>query len=426
MQRRTPPRARRAAVITTASLTAAFLLVAAACGPEPSAPPPTPSWHATRLPLVAGPTGRVDHVGAWTNEEWFATVRSTTTGGATSSELVVAPRTGPGGGQLGTAQVLPLPDSGYSAPIGERTLAVPRADAVLFFVEEGGVWTEAGSVAVDWEHQAIAITDDWLVVRRQMGFEGDGEVRLYRIERSGTTVAATLEQTLEPDPAWTPEQRNRFGLNVALDGGVLVVLVGGGSDGGPLLQVHRLGPDGWTPTQTLGDGSGVLTTSALAVDDGPTVDRIVTGAVVSEPSPPAVDVWADTGSGFAIEQRIEADPSLPDEGMTASFGAAVGLDGDVLAVSSRSTLTPSAEPGHADVQVGQVQVYRHAGTWAPEAELAPYPDPFDAGIQAVLPHRLQVVGNHVVATAFVVLDPPEPCPWPCLALGSEAWTASWY
>ncbi|UDY37324.1 hypothetical protein [Dermatobacter hominis] len=423
MDRPTERRGRRSCLIVLAGM----VLLAAACSPDPG-PAPGPTWRATRLARVDDATQRVDHLGAWTDDQWFATIRATrlAPSGPSTTELAIFPRTGPGGSDLGTPQLLPLAGGSSLGPIGEHTIAVAGPDAATFFVEHGGTWTEAGSVAIGWPYQVMDMTDDWMVVRRQLGEDGDGSVRLYRIERAGTTVTATLDTTLLPDPMWTPERRNSFGSSVDLDGDLLAVTSAGGGSGGPLVQVHRHGPGGWALVQTLGDGVALQRTNALAVDDGPTVDRIAMAPFITAPSPSGVDVWADTGSGFALEQHIEQDPSLPDVSSGNLFGATVGLDGDVLAVSSRYTLTPSAQAGHPDVRIGRVQVYRHAGAWSPEQELAPYPSPFDPGVREVVPFHVQVVDERLATYTLVLPDPPDPCPFPCISIGAEAWTATRY
>ncbi len=371
--------------------------------------------------------GTVDHVGAWTSDGWFATIRNTwdratSTG---TSELALFPRTGPGGGTLGTPQTIPLEYGGTRGPIGESILAVPTYDGARFYVLDGGTWVEAGSMTVPWPFQVVDMTDDWLVVRRPLGEVGDASVQIYSVQRTVNAVTVALDTTLLPDPSWDEQRRAEFGAGIALDGDLLAV-IGGGAGGGPLVQVYRHGPGGWGLTQTIGDGVAYQRSTAIDIDDGPNVDRLVMSSFAAVPGVIGVDVWADTGSGFVVEQTIDPDPAVPDTGAGYLFGAVIAMDGDVLAVSSRMTQITSSEPGHDPVTVGHVQVYRHDGTWAAEQDLAPFPDPFDPDIRQIFPLELHVSGDHVAADMVTFPDPPDPCPFPCINLGAEVWTASRY
>ena len=112
--RRTPRT--RAAGTRVAGMALLAALAAAACAPP--APNP-PRWTTTRLARTASPTEVVNRFGAWTDDDWFATVRVVTPigGAGTSISLDVHPRQGAGGTQLGTPQSLPLTaDVGFGGP----------------------------------------------------------------------------------------------------------------------------------------------------------------------------------------------------------------------------------------------------------------------------------------------------------------------
>lgn len=425
-----PRRARRRTVAALAVLTA---VVITSCGP----PAPTPPrWTSTRLARSASATETVNHYGAWTDDQWFATVRVVTPfgSGGTSISLQVHPRTGPSGRTLGTPQVVPLTaDVGAAGPVGEHVIGLggtaPYGEptTVHFYRPVAGVWGPAGTATLPAGFQLSAMTDRWLVARRVPGdpsFSGDGQVRVFALDTAASEVTATEVAVLGPDPAWPTALREGFGTTVSLDGDLLAVGATGVSAptaGG--VRVFRAGPGGWAPVQSLG---GTTEPSAfgraLAVDDGPTVDRLVVGIQGTSVATLAVDVLADDGSGFVLEQRLDRDANLPDASNGAYFAGAVAIDGPTIAVTARTSTVASADPLHAPVTVGHVTIYRRGGTWYRETELDVFPEPYDAGVRSALPARLQLAGTHLAASVWVSPDEPPGCVFPCFVLGFEAWS----
>lgn len=420
-----------AAVIAT--IVTAAALLAAGCAP----PGPTPPrWTSTRVPRTASATEVVNRYGAWTDEQWFATVRVVTPigGSGTSISLEVQPRQGPGGSQLGAAQSLPLTsDVGFGGPVGEHVVALGgtappgQPTTVRFYRPTAGVWAESGSTTLPAGYQMSAMTDDWLVARRVPGdpsFSGDGEVRVFAVDTAGAQVSATQVASLGPDPSWPTALREGFGNAVALDGNLLAVgAVGMTAPTAGGVRVFRAGPAGWAPAQSLGGTTEPSTFGrTLAVDDGTSVDRLVIGPQGTSIPTLAIDVLADDGTGFALEQRLDRNAGLADASNGSYFAAAMAIDGPMLAITSRTTTVASADPAHAPVTVGHVTAYRRGGTWYRDAEVDVFPTPYDAGVRSALPARLQLAGNHIATSLWVTPDEPPGCVFPCFVLGFESWS----
>lgn len=400
------------------------LLAATACSPTV----PTPRWYGTYFPRIAGTATTVNHIGAWTDDRWFASMSATTTsGGGGSMQLELFPRTAAGGSPTGPPITVPLPTTiGLGGPMGEHVIAV-GSDQIEFVRETAGTWALAGSLALPLGYQLSAMTDRWLAARRvpgAPGATGDGEVRLYSIDASGSSVTATLAATVGPDPSWSVELREGFGHFVALDGGVLAVSAHGFNAPTPgAVRIFHDVAGTWTPVQSLGGGSGDAAQFgwSVAVDDGAAVDRLVLAPQSDTGN--QVDIYADAGGGFALEQTLLPGPPDPTAGWPELFGYAVAIDGNLLAVTAHAASVPSAQPGHDDVPVGHVRIFRlRSAGWTKEADVPTFHDPEVAGVKAEAPSRLQVAAGHVAVTQFVTPDPPDGCSFPCFTFGFDAWS----
>jgi len=272
------------------------------------------------------------------------------------------------------------------------------------------------------------MTDRWLAARRvpgAPGASGDGQVRMYSLEASGPTVVATLATTLSPDPAWPVALREGFGRAVAAYGHIIAVSGSGYSGPSPGgVRVFRATAGTWSAVQSLGGGTAPQSFgNTVAVDDGPTVDRLVVGTQFPSPPSLGLEIHADTGSGFTLEQSLTPDPLLPDASGGLLFGSTVALDGDLLAVTARSATVASAEVGHAPVTVGYVQMFRRGPVaWTREAEVGTFTSPYDPDVVSAYPFRLQAADTHVAASVIVNPDPPVGCTFPCFNIGLEAWS----
>jgi hypothetical protein len=433
MRQRIERRAGRAGRGGLLGAAVAALMVAGACGPPPA---PTVQFSTTRIPRTASATEVVNHFGAWTDDQWFATVRATTPVGGSGTTIVleVRQRQGAAGSVLGAPQTVPLTaDVGFGGPLGEHIIALggtaPPGEPVpvRFFRPVAGVWGAAGSATLPAGFQLAAMTDDWLVARRVPGdpsFSGDGEVRVFRVDTTGPSVTATFVTSLGPDPSWPAALREGFGTAVALDGDLLAVGATGLSAATPGgARLFRSNGTGWSPTLSLGGAAGpAFFGRSLAVDDGPTLDRVVVGPVGDSLATLGIDVLADSGAGFTLEQRVDHDEAAPDLSGGSYFASSVALDGALLALTTRTRTVASADPGHPAVTVGDVALFRRGAAWVRERELTPSPEPTDAGIRSALTGRLQAAGSHVAASVFVTPDEPPGCIFPCFVFGFEAWS----
>lgn len=416
------PTGRRRRIVGAMGLVAALT---AACVPDPA---PAPRWVTTRAPRVATETSVTNLLGAWTSEDWAASTEytSVTGGGGTTAVIDFFPRSGPGNATLGAPVQLPLTVGPSFAGVlgGERVVGVGSAALVELFVLDGGAWVSGGVVTVPPEREMVALNDDWMVLRWvPMSPGAPVGLDVWAVQVDGQTATATPYATLQPDDDWPASLATGFGSpSVALDGDLLAVGAQGMLEpvrGGVMVFRH----DG-TAWQEVYSGRATADDQApfarsLAVDDGATVDRF---AISPQTTSPVVEVWADSGAGFALEQSVACDPAGPDTFGGAFCGNAIALDGDLLAVSARGVNVPSATPGHDAVGGAHVQLFRRGSTWAREAEVPVYTDPAPGGIRSMYPLRLQAAGNHVAVSVFVSPDPPPGCVFPCLNFGFEAWS----
>jgi hypothetical protein len=405
---------------------AAIAVVAlAGCTPDPA---PAHRWVSTRFAYQRDDVTTVSWFGAWTDAQWFASVRveSPTTPGPSDVRLQVFPREGTGGSRLGTPQDVPLSGVvGFPSLIGEHVIAVVGTPTT-FVRQTAGRWAAAGTFDLELGYQPMAMDDHWLVVRKALGEPGalgDGEVRVYALDTTGPTVTATLAATLGPDPVWPAELRAGFGRAVALDGDLLAVGANRTDQPGPgAVRAFRADARTWGPVASF--GAGVDDPSwfgdAVAVDDGASVDRLAISTQAGTGR--AVEVLADSGGGFAPEDLLTPGPTDPTAHGPDIFGSALAIDGDRLAATSHRASVPSADPSHPRVDVAHVSVFRHGTTWAPETEVATYVDPTQAGVISTYPIELHLVGTHVAVSQIVTPDPPPGCPFPCFAIGFEAWS----
>lgn len=404
-------------------------LLAVACTP----PPVAATWTVTRLARTATnvlPVSSVNQVGAWTSAEWFASLRlDSPAGSPPTATLQLFPRTGPGGSTLGAPQELtPTIDLGIAGPMGSGdVIGLGGSSQVEVFRRSGGTWSSIGTVPIPPGRFLAAVTDRWIAFRPGTPPTAgvDGTVVVQGLDTTGPTVSTTTSTALGPDPSWPAALREGFGGDIALDGDLLAVTARS-ADGSvaPGGRVFRADAGAWAPAASVGGVAGgpVQVGQGLAVDDGPTVDRVAVQVRATDTSAPVVEVYADGGDGFTPEQTLSAPVGEPDTYGGAYFGAAIGLDGDLLAVTSRGVPVPSAEVGHPDVTVGHVALYRRGATWARESEVGGFLAPAPPDVVSLAPGRLQVAGGHVAANVFVTPDPPLGCTFPCFVFGFEAWS----
>lgn len=392
------------------------------CAPDPG---PSPTWSTTRLARTVAGDDIVNHVGAWTNDDWFATIRVESTSTGTDGTMRFFPRTGRANSKLGEPQVLPAPSSAGLTIMGDNVVVVGTSE-VAFYVNSGGVWAPAGTLSLPIPYQLAGLTDDWLIARRMPGFPDgeDGDVRVYGLSVAGGTVTAALTATLVADPALSATQRQGFAVQATIDGELIAVSGNGyGTGEAGYVQLFRPVGGAWTSVQTLGGtaAESPVFGQTIAVDDGDTVDRLVTSP--QSDTDRRVDIWTDSGSGFTLTDSIAAPTPHPSATTPELFGFAVAIDGDRLATVAHHAAIPSADTAHDPVKVAFVQVYeRESAGWALEREFSTHPTPPPPGITSSYPYRLQMSGSHIAVTEFVSPDPPPGCSFPCFVMGMEAWS----
>ena len=196
---------------------------------------------------------------------------------------------------------------------------------------------------------AVAVDGTWLAVGAievDMASPGTGRVNVF--ERQGS---AWIEfATLVPSIAGPGE---RYGSLVALDGATLAVA---GATGVLGAVVYTFDGTSWTEEAVVaeavpGDVNPVsmdLCGSTLVIGNGSSTSDVV--------------VFERVGSDWTQTQQTLLQPS--DGGL--GFGAAVGIDGDTLAVGAPSAKVQGLQ------QAGQAYVFeRIAGNWTKVAVLNP-------------------------------------------------------
>ncbi len=416
---------RRAAAVVVACLAAAT-----ACAPPDDGTPATPGWTTTRFAFTQSPTHNVSRIGSWTTEDAFAYLEWTQHhGSGSSAELVIHPRTGPGGNDLGAPQRVPAGVS-IDGLMGEHFIGLTGSvqtgeTEVTLYRSESGTWGADGTVTIPTGYQFAVLTDDWLVARNLVGGPGPdtGALLAYPLDSTGPTIQAGAPVTIEPDPGWPLELQQGFGRRVVADGDLLAVSTAPyGVDGPGFVSIYEQSGGTWTPAQTLTSPLGAnLFGNYLAIDDGATVDRLALAPQGNSMATLGVDVYADDGDGFELEQSIprSSDPDLQN-GLL--LGYSIAIDGDLLVFTTRSTEVASSEPGHAPVTVGHVAVHRQGTSgWELEDELRFGADPYDADVVQALPWKVDVAAGHVAVSLLVTGDPPPGCgAFGCINLGFEA------
>ncbi len=411
-----------------AAAAAVALWGATACAPTPPPTPggTTPSWVGSGFTRVKSATQLEQFIDSWTSDEWYAHVRfhADIVAGVQqpgTTDLQIFPRSGAGGATLGAPQVISLPVLSNFAPLwGESFLGVQTATDIEFLRPVAGVWAPSGSVAIPAGFAPNAMSDEWLAFRKVGQDEYDiGQILIYELSDVAGSIVASPHTTLDPEPTWPQMVKNTFGFRMSLDGDLLALSAIGENLSDDLVRVYRNTGGTWAADFTFTDASATTRfAEALAVTDGPSVDRLAMPHGVAG-QPAFVDVFADSGAGFALEESVARPTGLPGDTSSPTFGFSIGLDGDVLAVGTRLHLI--AVPGIAagEGTAGVVDIFRHGTSWEHEAELATWDTPSGNDMDSTLPWVLEVSGEHVAVT---VLGSPSPgCGFLCINLGFESW-----
>lgn len=370
------------------------------------------------------PAALVNRAGAWTDGTWFATIRSTTVGGVESKSLEIAKRAASDPLVLAASQQVPLPGVSDFLVVGESFIGVQVGQTVQFFrPDASGTWASAGSVSLPAGATLGDLTDNWLAL-----VVSGGEVVLYSVDAAGPTITADYAQTLSSTSTNSCEVAGFGGNGVRVDGELLAVGVGNSSctpSNVRSVDLFRLVGGTWQLGQQFADTSGHTGyAGSFDVDDQPTVDRLVIGSqlgvFMQAGTAPQVEVFEDTGSGYAVVQTLVPDPAVPNY-LASAFGSHVTISGRVLGTTTKFEVYPSAEPGQPDARGQYVAAYvrSSAGVWTREAEKAVFVNPAPAGTLGEAPLVLSGARSTIAVANYVPLT-TAPCVG-CLSIGAEAW-----
>lgn len=395
-------------------------LVATGCPVEPPGPS-APVWTAAHTggqppPGAANPL----HFAIGTNAGWFAEIDA---GGGATSRVVVSPRTGTGGSELGAPQSFPANPIGLGGGLLSEHYLLTGLDPtststdLQFFGESGGTWSKVGTFRLDVGASVRALTDDVLVTQQPGAFGG---VRAMFIEMSEGRLISRSAQTLAPPVSWGPGYDTYWGNIVSLDGGLLAVSSHSDAGGPDRVAVYRRATNGlFVLEATLERPDFDALGLRLAIDDRPGPDHLAVVGVPDGSARSAVVVYDGSAGGWTEQATLGPPAGVPDVKDGAAFGGAIALDGDLLVVTAvAETMTTPGPAGISRLAYRPV-VYRFTGSgWGYETSLDVVAEPADTdGIDRGLV-SLVVSGNHVVGTIGVGL--PGSCSW-CTSARFEAW-----
>lgn len=194
-----------------------------------------------------------------------------------------------------------------------------------------------------------------------------------RLDTLGTDAGGVFVWTLAPDGTSisvssiappSPTAGDRFGAAVALDGDLLAVGAPGDDEAGPdagAVWIYRRASEGWTvESKIVGIDAGPTASfgAAIALDG----DRIAIGAARAGTDGLVRILRRDPRGGWMIEATVAG---LGPSETPRDTGHSVALDGDRLAVGQ-----PAATSG--GMRSGTVALWRRSGvSWTPEGVLRP-------------------------------------------------------
>jgi drug/metabolite transporter superfamily protein YnfA len=254
---------------------------------------------------------------------------------------------------------------GDTAVVGAPAWGASDAGSAYVFRRNGSTWTAAQALAIaapfDAFGTAVAIRESTIAVSAPgRGIFNEGEIAIFE-EISG---AWTLQTWI---PCAYPDDDVGMGASIALERtspGTFTLITATNFDG---AEVFQGGGASWTYVTSLSFGhfrvdSVAASGSTLAVGS-----RYMSASGVAQAGQGAV--YVVNGASVTLQTTLQSpDPDADDH-----FGAAVALDGDVLAVG---------EPLDGDAwnpDLGAVYVYERAGAaWSVRAAIRPSdPGPSD-------------------------------------------------
>ncbi len=409
---------------THRSLFAALVTVVAvtACTPAPPMPVWTPTieaWNATSGHEVERPL-------ASTSNQWFAVVEeSPTIGvGATSTNLLVYPRTGADGAPAATpSQTIPLEDNVANISMSDHIIAIRSRDylANLDTVHLYGLdptthlWSESLALPRGLDTNAIVVidvTDTALALGNIPSpmATGDGSVLVYPLTVSPTTGAisgsSVTAAALSPDPTWSASDRQGFGRVVSIEGDWLAV--SGGTD--HVAAYHRTAPTTWAPdlvmTNPLAPGSDGRFGRSLSIDASAVTPRLLVGTqggfstFGGSPTAGRVELLTRGPSGgWSLSQTISPRAGSALGGF--ALGIEVALDHDRAVVGYYWAQVAGAG-GVTLMDDYRLEVWNLTPAPVFEAELsmlAPHGGPL-AGETATAPVGVRLAGSHLSVVSW--------------------------
>lgn len=336
-------------------------------------------------------TRQVNRIAVGTNNEGLGTTLSISGG-----TLVAGAPSGFGHGQLtGLARVfvessagwseqstLFAPDGAYSDRFGAAvaidgdTVAVGApahsgdggawaAGVVYVFARTNGVWNLQATLIPndrvlggydDMFGRALALSGNTLLI----GADKIGNGAAYVFTRAGTTWSQQAKLRATDGSLYAD-----FGASIAISQGTVLI----GAPGARAAYVFEQGAGGWVERQKLVSGTAPVDSqrgfgAAVAID----LDTLVVGATRDNSSSPAAAAYIFTRTNASWALRATLDATEDPESL--SFGAAVSIDGNTVAVG--------APYRHLDPDVpewiggaGAAHVYQGSGaTWAEIALLS--------------------------------------------------------
>ena len=393
--------------IAAATLLAAVGL--AACGP-PTPPAPALGWHPTVLPIDPGGD---ETILTATSTTWWANVRAD---GATSgpATLQLHARSGPYGIASTTpTQEVTLGQYAADLAMSEHLLVVRVRDVAdttdeyrIFELDPAtSTWAYATSVSLPVEPFAsvqVDVSDDTLVIGRPFTFGGgpDGDVRVVPLDRTGPGVTwwPAAVQVFTPDPAWSLDERAKYGHDLAVEGGT--VAYGAGER---VIVLARTGTT-WAVDTELTDAAGPGTGFArsIAVDESGGTARVLVGVQgrfdLGVPRPGQAQLFRRGATGWTLAHTFAADPTGALGGF--GFGADVAMDGSRYAFTVRwMQARPTAGGVIDDYQIELRELQGGAETMVARSllELA---GGVDAGWGNVGPFAIDLAGTHLAVSGY--------------------------
>lgn len=378
---------------------------------------PTATWSgvADHVPFESG---QDFHLVGGTSTDWYAIGRLRFDAalpiaeGNPVAETTLYPRTGANGNELGTPQVLSptlfgvidgmLPSGLVPRPfLGNKLLLTGATVAGApnqIFLDIDGTWALAGTFTLPAGEKVVDFDDGHLVTTKS-SYRTSYTDRA--VLRSGETVTIGAGVDFDVPASWPSDVAVLGSFDGDLDGDVFAATFSTTPGAGTIyhhrtMVAHLGGP---SPVVDAVSGDRFGYNGSVAVDDlGAGKARIALGVDASSVEASHAELWLSSVPGtWAQEADLTSPPWLPLADAGTYFGNRVGLDGDLLVVSSRLVSTPTTLNSTGVLRVGQLVGYeRGTGGWLATDALDTTAEPFEPGASLRLATgHISVAGGHV-------------------------------